>query len=435
VLGFRVWHFVTFLVEQSSEEIVMRKSSLVCVLLGAMAWGQATAPPAAPPAQTAESAPARPTPPPDMSASVPANAAVITVKGVCSTPARTAAGSKAAAKPASSKTPAAECKTVITKAEFEKLASGLAPNVNPQLKRQLASILPRLIAMSAQAKQKGLDKTPQFQETVKFAKMQILTSELQRKIQAQAADVPKSQIEQYYKDHPDAFEQFNLDRLFVPRTKQENEAGEAPGKDEKLTDDQKKAKEEDEKAKQEQGEQEMTKLADTLRQRAVAGEDFMKLQKEAFEAAGMKIESPTVNLPSVRRTGLPPGHVAVFDLKPGDVSQIISDAGGHYIYKVISKEELPLDAKVENEIHSRLQNERTREMMDKVNNSFTVVTNEAYFGPPGPGGPPPRMPRPHMVPSPTTPAPRPGAGPAQPNAAPQAPAQAPPAKAPETKQD
>ena len=96
----------------------------------------------------------------------------------------------------------------------------------------------------------------------------------------------------------------------------------------------------------------------------------------------MKIESPTVNLPNVRRTGLPPAHAAVFDLKAGDVSQVISDAGGHYIYKVNSKSQMPLD-QAKNEIHSKLQNDRTREMMDKVNNSFKVDTNEAYLDPAG----------------------------------------------------
>jgi len=49
------------------------------------------------------------------------------------------------------------------------------------------------------------------------------------------------------------------------------------------------------------------------------------------------MDSPTVNLPAVRRTGLPPAHVAVFDLKVGEVSQVITDNGGHYIYKVVSK--------------------------------------------------------------------------------------------------
>ena len=158
--------------------------------------------------------------------------------------------------------------------------------------------------------------------------------------------------------------------------------------------EQQKAKEAADKAKTEEGEQAMTKLAEDLRARAAKGEDFAKLQKEAFEAAGMKIESPTVNLPSVRRTGLPPGHAAVFDLKQGDVSQVISDSGGHYIYKVNSKTELPFD-QAKNEIHSKLQNDRMRDMMEKVNKSFNVTPNEDYFGPGGVGqAPPPHMPRP-----------------------------------------
>ena len=87
-----------------------------------------------------------------------------------------------------------------------------------------------------------------------------------------------------------------------------------------LGEEAKKAKEAEEKANADAAERAMTKLAESLRARAAAGEDFVKLQKEAFDAAGMKIESPTVNLPSVRRTGLQAGHAAVFDLKPGEVS-------------------------------------------------------------------------------------------------------------------
>ncbi len=75
----------------------------------------------------------------------------------------------------------------------------------------------------------------------------------------------------------------------------------------------------------------------------------------------------------------------MFDLKPGEVSQVISDAGGHYIYKLNSKDHLTLE-QATNEIHSKLQNDRTREMMEKVNNSFKVQTNDAYFGPGGVGG-------------------------------------------------
>ena len=221
--------------------------------------------------------------------------------------------------------------------------------------------------------------------------MQILTTELQRKIQEDARKFRPLRSRSITRNTSDTFEQFNVDRLFVPRTKQPDaESREEEEKDEKLSDEAKKAKEAAEKAKADEAEQAMSKLAESLRARAAAGEDIVKLQKEAFEAAGMKIESPTVNLPNVRRTGLPPAHAAVFDLKPGEVSQVISDAGGHYIYKVNSKDHLTLD-QATNEIHSKLQNDRTREMMEKVNNSFKVETNDAYFGPGGVGAaPPPR---------------------------------------------
>jgi hypothetical protein len=419
----------------------MRKSWLLCVLLGTLAWGQAA--PATPPPHPAQ-APAptgKPATPPDPGANLPPSTAVITIEGVCAPKPKVAAAAGAAAKPAA-KTPPADCKTTITKVEFETLAKGLTPNMTPQLKRQLANLLPRLNAMAAEARKKGLDKTPEFAAAVKFYQMQILSQQLQRKIQDDAAKVPDAEIQKYYHDNPEAYEQYSLDRLFIPRAKQpEAESKEDQEKDEKLTEEQKKAKEEADKAKTEASEQEMSKLAETLRARAAAGEDFIKLQKEAFDAAGMKIESPTVNLPKVRRTGLPPAHAAVFDLKAGEVSQIISDTGGHYIYKVESKDVLPLD-QVKDEIHSKLQNERTKDAMDKINNSFKAETNDAYFGPPTPGGmqgpPPRRMPSPHMVPGPTQrQAPPPGAaapgnGPASQTPAP-APAQAPPTQAPAAK--
>jgi hypothetical protein len=358
----------------------MRMSWLVCVLLGTLAWGQA-APSAPPPLAQAPAANAPA--PADTSASVPADAPVLTITGVC------------ADKPEAAST-SGDCKTIITKAEFEKLVNALAPNATPQQRKQLASVLPRLFAMSNEAKRRGMEQTEQYKETLKYVQMQVLSNQLQRKLQDDAADISDADIEKYYKDNPDAFEQYNLDRIFVPRTKQgvEAEAAEDDDKDAKPNPQQKKGKEEPEKASPQQNEEAMTKLANSLRARAAAGEDIAKLQKEAFDAAGMKIESPTVNLPSVRRNGLPQPHVAVFDLKAGEISQVISDAGGHYIYKMNSKSAMPLD-QAKNEIRGKVQNDRMRGTMEKLNASFSSVSNEAYFGPGGASPtPPPPMPRP-----------------------------------------
>lgn len=379
----------------------MRMSWLLCALLsGAMAWSQAqpekTTPPPTPAPSGAESEEQAPNAKPGEAvkppAEVPEDAAVITIVGVC--PSTSTAAKTGTAKTTAAASAKKDCKTVITRREFEKMASGLSPNVTPQLKRQLSNVLPRDIAMSEIAKKKGLDKTPAYLETVKFAKMQILATQLQRSAQEEADKISDTDVEAYYKKNSEAYDQFSLDRLFIPRNKQAEP--EKLEDEDKMTDEQKKAKEDADKAKQEEGQKELDKLADSMRERAAKGEDFAKLQKEAYEAAGMKMEAPNVNLPKVRRTGLPPAHAAVFDLKVGDVSQVISDNGGHYIYKVVSKETLPLD-QVSQEIHNTLKNQRMKDAMEQYTSSYHVETNEAYFGPPGPQGP---MGRPGMAPPP-----------------------------------
>lgn len=375
----------------------MRMRWLVCVFMGTLAWGQAAQ--SVPPAQPAQAAA-------DTAASVPNDAAVLTITGVCNSPALSQATSSSS-----------DCKTIITKAEFEKLVNALAPNANAQQKKQLAGVLPRVMAMADEAKKRGMDQTDQYKETLEYVKMQVLSQQLQRKLQEDAGDISDADMEKYYKANPDAFEQYNVDRIFVPRTKQVEAEAEDDEKDEKATAEQKKAKESAEQAKKQENEQAMTKLAENLRTQAAASEDVTKLQKEAFEKAGMKIESPTVNLPSVRRNGLPQAHTVIFELKPGEVSQVISDAGGHYIYKMNSKTTMPFD-QAKTEIRGRLQTDRMRESMDKLNASFSSTSNEAYFGPGGAGPTAPqRMPLPRPG-APSGATARPGAGAAPGNARP-----------------
>jgi hypothetical protein len=111
----------------------------------------------------------------------------------------------------------------------------------------------------------------------------------------------------------------------------------------------------------------------------------------------------------------------VFELKVGETSTVISDLSGHYVYKMVSKEVLPLDDKITLEIRNKLKAEHFKETMDKYTNSYQTVTNEEYFGPAAPVGPTrmrPPFPRPQ---------PQGAAQPAQPPAT-QPPAAAPPAK-------
>ena len=50
--------------------------------------------------------------------------------------------------------------------------------------------------------------------------MQILTNRTAEKDSGGCGEDSAGRNREYYKEHPDSFEQFNVDRLFVPRTKQ-----------------------------------------------------------------------------------------------------------------------------------------------------------------------------------------------------------------------
>ena len=351
----------------------MRNLWIVGFLLGTLAWGQvkpATPTQAAPPAAAADDDDDddKPQSPPASAASVPPGAPVLTIKGVCDPPtSKTAARQMARRDSAPSRASKADCQTVVTRSEFEKLASAVSPAMTPQVKRQLASAYPRLLAMAHNAERLGLDKTPRVAELQRFSRLQILAQEMVREIQEESAKVSEKAIADYYHDNSAAFEQATLERIFIPTRK----------RTEPLPKD--KADESAINAQQKEAEDAMTKEADELRAGAVAGEDFNKLQDEAFAGAGIKTSASTRNLDKMRRASLPPAHVTAFDLKPGEVSQVITDASGHYIYKLDSKELLPLDA-VKVEIKNKLQSENTQDAMKKIQDSFTTDMNDAYFG-------------------------------------------------------
>jgi len=328
----------------------------LCALAGSLAWGQAnpgTAPsPAAAQDEDKDLSPA---------AAVAMDAPVLTIKGFCHD--RKTADQKAASAVVDS-----ACQTVITRAQFEKMTSAIRPNMTMSAKQQLANLYPRLLVMSQRAEEIGLDKQAPFDEMIAFSRMQILTQGLTRKVQEESAKVSDHDIAEYYGKHPEEFEQYTLQRLLVPLRKQPAGA--------KATDNQ--TSDSKAAAEEKSSEQELAELAQSLRARAAAGEDFLKLQREAFDAAGVKVASPTTALGKVRRSALPASHTAIFELKVGEVSQVITDSGGHYIYKLEAKDRLSLD-QAKDEIRQTVQNQHAKDALDKIQASYTTETNKAYF--------------------------------------------------------
>ncbi|HTW57379.1 MAG TPA: peptidylprolyl isomerase [Terriglobales bacterium] len=336
----------------------MRYLLLVCVLLASFAGAQEQ--------------PMQPDLPPeyrppvlrdeDAGKALPASAAtlapdtvIMTIKGVC------------AAAPGKSSSDA-DCQTTITKAQFENLAEALLSKMKDSRKRQLANAYPGLLAMARAAEAHGVENSPRFQQRLAFARVQILSQEYIRQIDDEAAKLSDQELEDYYHSHTTQFQSVTLERIFIPDRKRLNP----------LPKDN--ATAENQKAEQKEAEEAMTQEAAELRRKAATGGDFLALQKEAYTAAGMTEVPPNPSLGTVHRYEIPAKHAAVFELKPGEVSEVLTDSTGHYIYKVMSKETEAL-ADVKDEIHKMIANQRREEAIQAVEKPVTTEFNPAYFGP------------------------------------------------------
>jgi hypothetical protein len=360
----------------------MRFQYFAFLLLGGLAYGQAVAP-AQPPAGGPLTNPGTP------AANVGPDEAVITIKGFC----------------ADSTLQGDACQTVIPRAQFDKIADALQPGMSPTMRRQAATWYARMLRMSAAGEKRGLDKGPSFDQSMALSRMQVISKELNTALLEESRKISDADIEEYYKKNAANYEQAVFARIVVPHAKQiaappaKPKAGAAAGaKAGAKAPAKPAATAPPTEAQQKVAAEAMTKLAATLRERAVKGEDPDKLQKEAYAAAAMPGKAPTTRTdPPLRRNSLPVSHQSVMDLKPGEVSEVISDPNdGHYIYKLISKDTLPLD-KVKPEIITQISGQRYRDAMQGFQGNVTL--NDAYFGPTRPSA----MPQPPKAPVPPAP--------------------------------
>jgi len=345
----------------------MRFQILVCLALVAIVCAQTpqpqspTAPASPAPGTAAPAAPAAAPEPPKVNPDDP----VITIKGLCS----------------DSSLQGDACKTVITKSQFEKITENVQPGMQGPMRRQFATRYSQVLVMSTEAEKRGLDKSAHFEESLRLARMQILAQELTKSLQTEAGNINDQDVKDYYDKNAANYEEATFVKIFVPHTKRVTPPPATPAKDAKTgatTAAKPAAKTLSPEEQQKAGEEAMKKEASLLRERLVKGEDPDKLEKAAFTAAGLPGNPPPTKMEKVRRTSLPVSQQAAMDLKPGEVSEVISDASGNYIYKLVSKDTLALDA-VKAEIHNQLSAQRYRETMQHFQGSSEF--NEAYFGP------------------------------------------------------
>jgi parvulin-like peptidyl-prolyl isomerase len=266
---------------------------------------------------------------------------VISVGGVCKSP--------------SVKT--GDCKTVITRSEFERLMEVLSrqhdaqaqQSIPPEAKRQLALQYSRLLLFADLAEKQGLQNTPDGKVLINFLRLQAMTEELARSIQQKSLPTP-AEINDYYEHHRDQYSQWDLQRIVVPSTP---------------------------KAEGHVDQEQLKKVAENLYERASHGGDFDALQKEAFEKTGTQ-NPPKAEVVLTPGASIPEAHAAVYRLKPGEVSRLIEDPTGFYIYKLNSSTVVPLEQN-KAAIQDLLSRERAQEAIQKLIESNKITLNSDYF--------------------------------------------------------
>jgi hypothetical protein len=307
------------------------------------------------------------------------NAAIITINGLCNYPtssAATAAPSKpgaagpqstqkASTDPHSTPVTAPDCKTIVTREQFEDLVNAINPKARIEKRRRFARDYAQLLLFDRKARQLGLDKAPDFQEFLQFKYSQALEVVLTNYMQSEANEISDADVEKYYKEHPERFEEIALLRIFVPV----RESAQARADPDNVPDV---ASPADRAAMQE--------TAEKIQREAAAGGDFAKLEAEAYKAAQVTLEEPPdVDLGDKWTIdNLPPEHKErVSKMQPGDVSPLIVHPLGWQIFKVTAKRKVPLS-----EAKPWLQALRMKDAMQSLKNSIDPQLNEAYFSDP-----------------------------------------------------
>jgi hypothetical protein len=312
----------------------------MCALLAGAAYGQSNSQPVLKPRNQA---PVQELPSLGPDTKVSPDAPVITIQGVCQ---------NASAAP--------DCKTVITRADFEKIANAIAPNLPKQQRKSLASQYVSALVLEQQAHQMGLDQGPAFEEKLHLQRLQLAARMVSENIQKQAGQSTDQEIDAYYKQHVNDFQSISYDKLYVPKQKQPATAGqEQPASETAMKDE-----------------------ADKLRARAAAGEDFTKLQQQAYDFSGQKLtataDSTRVN--NVPKNRFPPSDASVFDLKVGEVSPVLTDPQAYMIYKIEAKQPQPL-TDVHDEILKALQQQKLQKASEDLRKTVTdkTIYDNAYF--------------------------------------------------------
>ena len=272
---------------------------------------------------------------------VPPATPVVTLEGVCSE--RTAKG---------------PCKTVITRDDLDKFVGAFAPQASEAMRSRMAVQYARALALASLAEQQGFDKNPavakEIEAQLKMVRMRILSTFFMQNLQRQPWTTPDVEIQAYYQQHKAQYEQALVRRLSVPLAVP-TESGRPLDREAVRTE------------------------MEALHKRAVAGENLNQLQLDAYKDLHIQATPPPLNVVPLRRSGLQGDERKAFDLKPGEISEVLDSAAAVVFFKLESKEVMPIES-IRPEVEAAMRGSRTQNQLSKLTKKINAQFNLEYLG-------------------------------------------------------
>lgn len=300
--------------------------------------------------------------------SVPSNAAVLTLHGVC--PKDSVSPKTGAVKEGPTKGSSAgdsSCQTVITKEQFYAMLSGMSVTLQittPAAMRNFAEGYSQLLALANEGEKAGAENDPRFQELMRIARIRALADSYRHSLDEKYSNPSQQEIEAYYNENIAKYDSFKVERIIIPSVNTSRTPAVRAENDKKIQ-----------------------QLANDIRERAARGEETQKLQDEVYKTLSLPT-SPRTDLGMKRRGSLPVGiEKDLLALKPGEVTKLESEMSGFNIYKLRSRDTIPVEY-VKAEITRDLHQKNMEAALKAVTGSIHPELNEQFFGPTGrTGGP------------------------------------------------
>jgi peptidyl-prolyl cis-trans isomerase C len=263
-------------------------------------------------------------------------------------------------------------------------------NANPQFKMQasgpqaegMKKEFAQIKVLAGRARQQNLHQDEVFKIRALLERCNVLARAFVTDLQENGNLVSDADVEAYYKEHPEEFEEVRARHILISTSPEEEPHTPHPGKDEKEAHGDKPKALTKEEAK---------KKAQAILERIRKGEDFAKLAEENSGDPVSKTKGGDMGY-FPKGVMVPEFDKVAFSLKTGDLSDLIETQFGYHIIRIEDHRTKPLtDEATKKQISDKLKQTKLEAAIKEIADKSTVQVAEDFNVTPKPMEPQPQM--------------------------------------------